>query len=186
MTAISDKKLLTITEALAELKTLKKRVEKKHEAILNHLVRQEKFKDPLEKNGGSSKFIEEQRQSISDLNERIIRIRSEIQSENNRVSVDVLGETRTITAWLIWRRDVAPAKQAFLKTLSKVIAKAREEAKKHGVLMVTGSDKAVSDDDIAVHTDEAGLAASIEKLEETLGTLDGKLSLVNATSTILV
>lgn len=44
---------LTITEALAEIKTVGKRVEKKREFIKAFLARQDGVKDPLEKDGGS-------------------------------------------------------------------------------------------------------------------------------------
>lgn len=43
---------MLITEALAELKTLNKRVEKKKEYVKAYLYRQEGLKDPLEKDGG--------------------------------------------------------------------------------------------------------------------------------------
>ena len=44
---------LTITEALAEIKTLEKRIQKKQEFVGSFLYRQEQFKDPLAAQGGS-------------------------------------------------------------------------------------------------------------------------------------
>ena len=44
---------ITVTEALAEIKTTQKRIEKKREHILNFAWRQERMKDPLERDGGS-------------------------------------------------------------------------------------------------------------------------------------
>lgn len=44
---------LTITEALAELKTLDKRILAKQGSIPNYLVRDDRVRDPLAKDGGS-------------------------------------------------------------------------------------------------------------------------------------
>ena len=49
---------LTITEALAEIKTLAKRIEKKRQNIGQFLVRQEGVRDPLEREGGSVAFVQ--------------------------------------------------------------------------------------------------------------------------------
>ncbi len=48
---------LTITEALAEIPTIEKRIEKKREFILNYLYRQSSVRDPHEKDGGSTVLI---------------------------------------------------------------------------------------------------------------------------------
>ena len=53
---------ITITEALAEIKTVGKRVEKKREFIKSFLARQDGIKDPLEKDGGSYQAIARERQ----------------------------------------------------------------------------------------------------------------------------
>src|SRR5215831_611359 len=98
---------ITITEALAELKTIDKRIEKKREFVLSYLLRQEMFKDPLEKDGGSVSAIRREMQSIVDLEERRITIRRAVQQANERNSVMVGKQTRTIADWLVWRREVA-------------------------------------------------------------------------------
>ena len=58
---------ITITEALAEIKTISKRLEKKRESIFNFVGRQDGIRDPLEKDGGSVEFIirEDSGQTIS-------------------------------------------------------------------------------------------------------------------------
>ena len=48
---------LTITEALAEIKTVEKRIQKKREAILPFVFRQEMLRDPHEKDGGSAVVV---------------------------------------------------------------------------------------------------------------------------------
>lgn len=54
----------TITEALAEIPTIEKRIEKKSEFILNYLYRQSAVRDPHEKDGGSSTLIHRELQAI--------------------------------------------------------------------------------------------------------------------------
>ena len=44
--------MITITEALAEVKTIEKRVTKKQDFVASHVLRQEMIKDPLAEQGG--------------------------------------------------------------------------------------------------------------------------------------
>lgn len=178
---------LTITEALAELKTLEKRIQKKREFVNSFLYRQEQFKDPLEKQGGSYKSVEAERQAITDLENNIIAIRAAIQVVNSETTLTIEDTTRSITGWLIWRRDVAPKQQEFLRSLRSNIDAVRKKALSIGASMVTASaSEAANTNDVIVNLDERDLAASAETLENVLGVLDGQLSLKNATVTITV
>ena len=58
---------LTITEALAEIKTIEKRIDKKRQSLQPYIARMDGVKDPLEKSGGSAAFIKAERQAIGDL-----------------------------------------------------------------------------------------------------------------------
>jgi hypothetical protein len=171
---------ITITEALAELKTIDKRIAKKREFILGYLLRQEMFKDPLEKDGGSLSAIKRELQAIHDLEERKITIRRAIQQTNERSSVTVARQTRSIADWLVWRRDVAPQQQQFLASVRTRIEQARQEAARKGAGLATSPD-AAKPNDVIVNVNEQELARDIEALEEVLGQLDGQLSLKNAT-----
>lgn len=178
---------LTITEALAELKTLDKRIAKKREFIGQYVIRQEQFKDPLLAQGGSPAAIVAERQSLADLESNAIAIRAAIQHTNSVTQVTVGSTTRSITQWLIWRRDVAPGQQQFLSTLRQTIQKYRNEAQRIGASVHTAAaTDAAQPKDIIVNLDERALADEAEALENTLGTLDGLLSLKNATVTIEV
>ena len=115
---------ITITEALAELKTIDKRIAKKREFVLGYLLRQEMFKDPLEKDGGSVSAIKREMQSIHDLEERKIVIRRAVQRANEQNTVTVARQTRSIADWLVWRREVAPIHQQFLANLRAKIEQA--------------------------------------------------------------
>ena len=173
---------ITITEALAELKTIDKRIEKKRQFILSYILRQDMMKDPLEKDGGSISAIRREQQSIQDLLERKVSIRRAIQDANADTSVAIGNDTRTIADWLVWRREVAPLKQQFLNELRAKIEATRQDAQRKGIAVVNG--EAVKPTDIIVNVNEQELAKQIEALEETLGILDGKLSLQNALMTI--
>lgn len=53
---------ITITEALAEIKTIGKRIDSKKQFVTSHLARQDGVKDPLEKDGGSAELLKRERQ----------------------------------------------------------------------------------------------------------------------------
>jgi hypothetical protein len=179
---------LTITEALAELKTIDKRLEKKQEFVVMYSIRQEALKDPLEKAvvGGSPMAIKNERQAISDLLERKIKIRRLIQEANASNQITIGTESRSIADWLVWRRDSAPIQQRILTSLSSRIRTARDEAQKRGMAVVVSDQQATKPTDILVNVNEAELMKDMERHEEILGTLDGQLSLKNATVVIEV
>lgn len=174
---------MTITEALAELKTIEKRIAKKQEFVNQYLLRQEMFKDPLEKDGGSVTAIQREMQTVADLQERHVAIRRAISAVNARESVGVNGTTRTIADWLVWRREVAPKVTAFFQGLSSRISSTRADALKKGLGVVAGNADA-KPTDVVVNVSEQDLAKRLEDLEGVLGVLDGQLSLKNATLTI--
>ena len=171
---------ITITEALAEIKTIGKRIDKKQEFVFSSLARQEGARDPLEKDGGAEKVLAGERQSINDLQARVVDLRRGIQRANDATLVTVGASSKSISEWLIWRRDVAPKRKEFLSKMSTGLKNLREQAKRQGSNVVTpGAAQAFTD--IVVNIDEGTLAAEIELLEKTLGDLDGQLSLKNAT-----
>lgn len=172
---------MTITEALAEIKTLGKRTTKKRESIAMYLARQERFKDPMEKEGGSVEFIKRERQAIADLEARIIVLRLAIQRANETTTLSVQGDVRTIAAWLVWRRDVAPGRTSFFTAVRAGIQNVRREAQQKGLNVLSGDVKAGTDTDIYINLNERDLVEETEKHEQILGDLDGQLSLKNAT-----
>src|SRR5690348_15022934 len=172
---------ITITEALAEIKTVQKRIEKKREFISQFIARQDGLKDPLEKDGGSFASIARERQSIHDLEDRIVALRRGIQVANEETMVTLNGTSRSVADWLVWRRDVAPGYQKFLNDLRGRLNAIRDRARQQGSNMVMASTPTEKPTDFVVNLNEQELAAEIETLEDTLGQLDGQLSLKNAT-----
>jgi hypothetical protein len=177
---------ITITEALAEIKTVGKRIEKKREFVQNFLARQDGVRDPLEKDGGSAKVIEQERQAIGDLEARLITLRRGIQHANDTTLVTINGVGRSISEWLTWRRDVAPGQKQFLARIQSSLNAVRQKAQQNGAAFVSAT--AVTADtkptDFVINIDERKVSEEIETLEDTLGQLDGQLSLKNATVTI--
>jgi hypothetical protein len=176
---------ITITEALAEIKTISKRITAKREYIGGFLARQEGIKDPLEKDGGCFQMIARERQAIADLETRIIALRRGIQLANDQTSVAINGTTRTINDWLWWKRDVMPSQKSFLSAVRQKLTAIRDTAKRQGAQVVAPGNTATALTDFVVNINEAELAAEIEGIELTLGALDGQLSLKNATVQIV-
>jgi hypothetical protein len=189
---------MTITEALAEIKTIGKRLETKRQFVLTYLCQHESLRDPLEKDGGSREALKRERQAIDDLERRIVDIRAAIARSNEGTSITIGGKTRTVTEWLAWRKDVAlPSKgnngtQAFLNAMRTRIAQIRQAnqpgsvrqqiiANIHTSANAGGEQKPSN---INVFVDEQELSKESEAFEETIGQLDGQLSLKNATTHI--
>lgn len=175
----------TITEALAELKIVGKKLDNQRTAAAEYLFRPENQKDPLEKQGGSVAFVAEKRQSVRDLESRFIAIRYAIATANQSNQITIEGETMTIANWLVWKREVYPQRSAFLRALLNGIGQARRiAAKQQG--SVTSDESKAKPGDIVVNLDEKALTDEIEKLDTIFGTLDGQLSLKNATLVVNV
>lgn len=172
---------MTITEALAEIKLIDKRVEKKGEFIASYLVRQNALVDPLGDSGGSRKVLEQERQAIADLLARKVTIRRAIQEANVRTPVLANGETRSVADWLVWRREVAPAEQALLQGMKSRIDQARAQAAQRQLNVVAAERQPETPNDLVVNLSEKKLAERIEHIATVLATLDGQLSLKNAT-----
>ena len=176
--------MLTITEALAELNTIQKRVEKKREHVGGFLSRPDGIKDPLEKSGGSVEAIKREMQAIDDLNKRHLAIRMAIQRSNHGTRIQIGDLSMSVAEWLTWRKETAPGAQRFLTQLRQNLDRIRQQAQKAGSAVVAATGTPEKPTDIVVNIDEAKLAHDLEAFEEVLGTLDGKLSLINATTTI--
>lgn len=170
---------ITITEALAELKTIGKRLEKKKQFVLDYLMRPEHVRDPLQNDGGSASSVARERQSITDLEERIVSIRRAIQIANEQ-NVITVGRSRSIADWLVWRREIAPLHNQFMAQLRQKIDVQRNEIMRRGAGLASTTD-AAKPGDVIVNISEQELAKEIEDIEYVLGTLDGQLSLRNAT-----
>lgn len=186
---------MTITEGLAEIKTIGKRLEKKRAAVLANIARDSRLKDPLADGEGATSegFISQERQAIMDLERRVVAIRVAIQRKNLETSCTVGENTYTIQEWLDFRREVADGRKHFLNQMNAAITGIRAKAQSQGArvtgignaaAVVAAGDKPVVE--ILLHLNERELMKDQEGLEQVLGELDGKLSLLNATTVISV
>jgi hypothetical protein len=177
-------KTMTITEALAELKTIDKRLESKRSSVQQYLYRQGSLTDPLGPDGGSRKFVTEEQQAISDLEERKVAIRRAIAKANEDTEVTVVGKTRSIAGWLTWKKEVAPGRKQYLHALMHKLRTVRQEIQSKGLQMTTTDAPGINE--VTVNLSEKALTKEAEQLEEMIGCLDGQLSLKNATVTVVV
>jgi hypothetical protein len=180
---MSDK--MTITEALAETKTIKARIDKKHESIYPYLTRDGQVVDPHAADGGSAEFIRRERQAVADLMVRLIAIRTKIQASNLITMITIEGVTRSVSEWLTWRKEIAGVHGSFIRAMFNRVNHERQRAQTAGRTMVK-ADENPSTKNIITNVNDAEITRELETHEKILGTLDGKLSLVNATTTIEV
>jgi hypothetical protein len=168
----------TITEALADVKTSQARITKKRQAIKSFLGR-----DPMESEGGSREFIKRELQSIADLENKIVNIRSAIQTANLSTEVEIEGRRMTLANWLNWRREISSGNKGFMSEIAAMLDQMRKQATQRG--QPTTYTAAASPDpqvgEWVVNVSEKELAEQIDRMENILGQLDGKLSLLNAT-----
>lgn len=162
-----------ITHGLTEVKTIDNRIQSKSNDILEYVSRPANMMDPLEKKGGSEKFVGEVMQSIKDLEQRKIDIRVAITKANSENTITIHGVTRTIAEWLIWRSHVVDSQQHRSRSILKKINKMRN---------ITSDIK--TEDNKSLQTtvciDEKGLLEGLDLNEEILGVLDAELSIANA------
>ncbi len=181
--------MITITEALREIKTINGRLEKKRAGLMPYVARDSRVRDPFESSGGSIKFIKEERQSLNDLENRIVSIRTAIQRSNLNSPMTVNNKTRSVAEWLTWRREVATGSAAHLNAMVNGIRQVRTQAQQKGgkVTAVASAEinyNADAPPEIVVSADERALMVELDEMQQILGVLDGKLSLFNATTTI--
>jgi hypothetical protein len=168
----------TITEALAELRTIEKRIAKKSKVIEGNIARPEWVKDPFEGAGGTASYIEREDQAIRDLETRWIQIRTAISKANAENSINILERRMMISQWLCWRREIADGTLRRLKRYHANITESRKSAE--GKTVRLQPDQEETQVQINVFMDEPELIRQIEEIETILSELDGQLSLKNA------
>lgn len=179
-----SQRTMTITEALAEIKLVDRKVAAKQEFINSYLTRQACVVDPLGDSGGSRKVLDQEQQSVKDLMEQKVKIRRAIQDANARTEVTVDGDTRTVADWLVWRREVAPGEQQYLRNLKARIDQARNTAHQNRIALVAAEKDPANSTDLLVNVSEMKVAKRAEQVETILAALDGQLSLKNATTSV--
>lgn len=182
--------ILTVQECLARLKTLTDRIQKKEAFVIQHAFRHTFYQDPLESAGGSKAALKAEYQSIQDLRQHYVEVRAAVNRSNEATSVTVGAVTRTISEWLIWKREIQKSEVNFLVSLKAKIDQGKAEVMRNFAVVRqqgvqdAGTAKEAEKSLLVVNVDEMVLHKLADELTEILNQLDGQLSLKNATVTI--
>lgn len=176
---------MTITEALAEIKIIQKRIATKQDLVGKHVMRHAVLRDPFDSDGGTRTVILRERQAIRDLQTRLVAIRTAIQRANSEATITINDTTMTVAEWLNWRRDCAPINEAWLKRVRQSVDADKRKITTQGAV-ITADSGATGVNDVIQLWSDLEIASDIEQLDDVLGKLDGRLSLVNATMQINV
>jgi hypothetical protein len=173
----------TITEALAEIKLIDKRVDKKHEFIKTNLLRFDHMPDPFTKDGGSVEYMRRENQSVNDLWSRLIKLRAAITKANVDNTITVEGVTKSIAEWLSWKRDVQENQFNHLNNLVKTLEAHKREHERTPKFMKNDAGEAFIVKPV-FNMDLEQIQKDLEKVMIIKERLDGQLSLKNATIVI--
>lgn len=168
---------ITITEAFAELKLITKKIAKKRETILQNLTRMEHVKDQF---GDTPKMVEAELQSIQDHETRFVRIKAAMSKANLENEITVEGETKSIYAWILWKRDIADNSLGFVNTAIRTVDAAVKRAETQPQVIKTDTGE-ISVTKLVVNVDPKKMLSGSELTTQKLERLDGQLSLKNAT-----
>lgn len=176
-------KTTTITEALAELKTIDSKIETTKNFVLQYAIRQGTTIDPLADDGGSDKVIPQKIQSLTDLLARKVSIRTAINKKNLETQVNVGDKVKSVAEWIIWRREAKPQELKVFQELQKSILNIRQQCQQKGLTLKDGEQPSKMNE-VSCFISESKVNSAIESLNEIETTLDGKLSMINATTLI--
>lgn len=179
-------KLITITEALAELKTVDSKIGTTKDFLVNYAIRQGSTIDPLDDEGGSDVVMAQKMQSLRDLLGRKVSIRIAINNKNATTSLVVCGITKTVAEWIVWRREVYAIEKSVYAGLHAKVLDARKQCIQKGLVLKEDGTQPSKVTEVSSFIKEIDIVHRIEQLNGIDTTLDGKLSLINATTVVEV
>lgn len=168
---------ITITEALAEIKLIEKKLSSKTQHVAQNLSRAKHLPDPL---GDSAKALQSEMQSIHDLYKRQVKIRGVIAKANIETTIRVIDDEMSITEWLAWKREVSAKQNALYATIRDGIKAAQNTYSRAPQIYKDSEDKTQLVQ-FVFNLDYQEYVSLAEKTQEKLDKLDGLLSLKNAT-----
>lgn len=175
---------MTITEALAELKLITKKVEKKKEVVKQNLTTFEHLPDAFKEDGGVKEMVKREMQAIADHYERLVRIRASIGVKNAETSVMVEGVSKTISQWLAWKESVKDPLSALLAEIQNGVNTAVKSNAQRPMVTANEQTKEVNLAKLMINVDMGHVNKSIETIISITEKLDGQLSLKNATTVV--
>jgi len=170
----------TITEALAMLHVTDKKIAKRREEILKYACRVTDLMDPIKSDGGSQVYVEKMYQSVEDLLNRMLDIKRAIRKANEGTELTVGKHTLSVADWLEWRRTLSVQIGRHNAQVASTIQNLRDHTGK--MKREASADSPNVNLDVMVNLNEEELARAAEEHEVILAELDGKLSLLNATT----
>ncbi len=175
--------MITITEALSEVNLIKKKIEDADTSIRTILVRPSHVPDMYINHGGAPEMAKRTQQAVSDLRQRLVRIRSQISKANIENQITINGESKSIFDWLSWKREIYPGLEKSLKTqIEDLRSYQKRQADRPEVWKdQEGKTQLVQ---FCYNVDLKTLEDQYSSLVDIFGKLDGQLSLRNATITI--
>lgn len=178
---------MTITEALAEIKLITSKLEKKRTRVLGNLMRCANQVDPLEHEGGSVKYLESEMQSIAALEENLIKIRGAIMSANLLHVAEIMGKTKTIYEWLVWKREIVNPMKSFYQLIYTKTKESVDYADKNPHVLRKPEPGTMPElAKMEPNLNYMEFSKKHEEVSDILSKLDGVLSLKNATIVIEV
>jgi len=173
---------LTIHQALAEAKRITEKLGARHNEAGELLCRPNITMDPHGE-GGSEAKLQASLNSTNDLALRLVMLRVAVMQSNMESGLTVEGESRTVFAWLTWRRDVAPRLFAFWKALQQREA---DSVKWERSMAGQPSEPNKPTPQLVWNLPLGTPSEQVERIGDLLSALDGALQTHNATATITV
>ena len=178
---------MTVTEALAEIELIEKKVEKKAAVIMANLSRYEHQNDPyVKEDDGASGMLKREYQSMQDHWGRLIKFREAIAKANVDNSITVEGITKSISQWLAWKRDVQDDHITHLANIVKTVEAAIKEDDRSPKVMRNAETNATHLAKLVWNVQLPDVRKQQEHLLTIKEKLDGQLSLKNATIVVSI
>jgi hypothetical protein len=173
---------MQLAEALTSIKTDKKKWETDKNFVMANVVRDDRLKDSLEAQGGTKTVLQRTLQSMEDHETQIVAKLYAIQGANREVKLTIGSKTKSVGEWIIWRREVAPMREKrFNELLSRIEQSKQMVNNPRYVAAAPGQDLKV-----LVEIDEKKLLDTMKEHQDIMGAIDSKLSVLNATTGIVV
>lgn len=174
---------LTVTEALAETKLIGNKIAKKRAVVLANATRFSHVADPFANDGGGASVLKREMQAIDDLNTRLVAIRLAIADANLGTKLKIGTVERTVTGWLAWRKEVATADASFWGGIAATLERATKQVETNPPAYKDETGK-VKLSELIYNVQADSINANAQAVQEVLDVLDGKLSLLNATTVV--
>jgi seryl-tRNA synthetase len=125
-------------------------------------------------------YLRSEIQSIEDLRKKWVKIRSAIAKANTDNTITIGSTTKSINEWLNWKREVAQEESKFAVSVHVRIKNAMDESVQKPQVVKDDSGQ-VKICKLLANLEYPEFLKKSQEVDEILETLDGKLSLKNAT-----